>query len=201
MSNVSKGQIQLPDEFKPGEPIRAGEMDKLRQAIAFALKDMIGGGRGITVSQSAGKYLISARKQRGGTSKSFPLQPVKSGADKVKFRWGTVRGIGPQIGGEPITTDLNDEANPEITVDAAGVIYVKVDLAPDTYEATNPVLAFVAGDESDIPEDIPRESAHAPLVSVAWDTENEAITGLSPAHKGSIDVASCAGVTNYWDLG
>lgn len=127
MSNVSKGQIQLPAEFRPGEPIRASEMDKLRKAIAFALKDMIGGGRGITVSQSAGKYLISARRQRGGESTpNFPFEIVQSAPDKIKLHYGLVNNNPPVIGEDPLTIDIED--SPELTLSGTAThpIWIKV---------------------------------------------------------------------------
>lgn len=141
-------------------------------------------------------------KSNGGVIETtFPLQPVQSGDDKVIFRYGTVHGIVPKIGTDAITIDIDDEDNPKLTVTATGVIYVKVDLAASTYEAENPTLVFVTGDETDIPADVDRVSAHHLLVGVEWDDATNSIKTLSPVHQGSIDVASCAGVSNYWDLG
>jgi hypothetical protein len=201
MSNVSKGQIQLPNSFQSGETLRADDLERMRKAIAFTMKDMIGGGRGITITQSAGRYIVSARKQRPQSGNPFPLKPAVFEGNKVRFRYGTVHGIVPKIDDTELTASISDEDAPEITVTGAGVIYVKVDLAEDTYEAENPVIEFVAGDASDIPEDVDRESAHQLIVTVEWNDETSSIARVSSAHKGSLDMASCGGVLNYWDLG
>lgn len=153
----------------------------------------------VTVSRSG--VVIKLRgfpEATGGVpaaSATFPLQPVKSAANKLKFRYGTVHGIVPTIGGTELTADLAD--SPELTITESGKVYVKVDLAADTYEAENPIIAFAAT----VPADVDRVSAHAEIVDVVYDSGTSAITSFAPAHKGSIDVASCAGVTNYWDLG
>lgn len=196
MSNASKGQTQLPDGFRSGEALKADDLERMRRAIAFALKDMIGGGRGITVSQSAGKYLISARKQRGGGVSKFPLKPHRSGANKVKFTWGTVNGYTPTIDEVEITADLDDPANPEITISESGIIYVKVDVAEGAFAIDNPVLEFATS----VPADT-TTAAHRAIVNVAWDSESSSISSIAPSHRGSIEVASCGGVVYYWDLG
>lgn len=136
MSNVSKGQIQLPGEFRPGEPIRAGEMDKLRKAIAFVMKDMIGSGRGITVTQSAGKYLISARKQRGGAkapTHPFQIVPfVESETQKARIRYGLVNNFVPTINAVQLDPVLEDGPSFEITMTEGNrVIYMRVTIDSD----------------------------------------------------------------------
>lgn len=188
----------LPAYPQEGQPIRAAWG---RRVVDFLKNLPITGGPGIRVSRSNNGITLSlARPGKGSAQAKYPLQPlIGSTPVKVKFRYGTVHGIVPMIGGDPLTPALAD--SPELTITGAGVIYAKVGLAPDTYEAENPVLEFVAGDESNIPDDVARVSAHELLVGVAWDAEAGAITDLAPTHTGSIDVASCGGVVNHWTLG
>lgn len=135
------------------------------------------------------------------TSYKFPLQAVKFGSDKIRFQWGTVHGIVPVVNGVAITTDINDSASPELTIAGTGVIYCGVDLSDDFYEPENPELAFAIGpaDPSTIPPDVNYESAYVMIAVVDYD--NGSITGIAHGNTGSLDCASCGGVSNYWDLG
>lgn len=135
--------------------------------------------------------------RKGGAAATYPLQIVKVAEKKIAIRYGTVHGVVPKIGASEITPDLADDANPEISVSASGKLYAKVDLAADTYAPENPILAYAAT----VPADVDRVSAHQELAAVTYDSGSGAITNIAPVHQGSLGIASCAGVTNYWDLG
>ena len=136
----------------------------------------------------------------GVSATTFNLQPVQIGDDVIRIRYGVCHGIVPKIddgGATEITADLDDADNPEITVTASGKLYIKVDLATDTYEAENPVIEYAAT----VPDDVDRVSAHHELADVTWDSaDGGSITLIVPVHGGNIDMASCGGVINYWDL-
>lgn len=157
-------------------------------------------GNNDTVTVTDNGILINLRKfpdaiqgVGGGAEETYPLQPVQVGDDKVKFRWGTVNGYTPKIGTDEITSNVNDAANPEFTITGAGYIYVKVDVS-STFVIDNPVLEFAAT----VPTDT-TTNAYRSIVNVGW--TSGAITSLAPAHRGSIEVATCGGVLYYWDLG
>lgn len=186
----------LPEKLEPGGAIEEKITSKLINAMLAAIRrcqppEQVKGGR---IGSSPAGWTL-AIDPGNNSSTSFPLKPVQTAPTKIRIKYGTVHGIVPKIGTDAITAEIADEANPEITVTFSGKLYVKVDLAADTYEAENPTIAFAA----EVPADVDRESAHQELAAVTY--ASGAITAIVPVHQGSLDVASCAGVTNYWDLG
>lgn len=66
MAENSKGSPDLPGEFEPGEVLTAEKLERLREAVAFSLRDLIRGGRGVTVTKNGGRFIVSVRKARRG---------------------------------------------------------------------------------------------------------------------------------------
>lgn len=182
--------------FKPSSSITneltVARMESLRKAALRAQppKQVIGG----KIRTTPDGWTLEIPKP-GRPKDPFPLEPVLSTSTTLKFRFGTVHGIVPKIDEEELTARLDE--SPELEIDGSGKVYIKVDLAEDTYEATNPVIEFA----ETVPEDEDRVNAHAIIVDVEFDEAENTIKSFSPAHRGSIDMASCGGVINYWDLG
>lgn len=194
--------MELPEKLEPGGAIEDKVTSSLINAMLAGIRRaqppaQIKGGR---IQHTDAGWLLSIDPGGLASGSRFPLKPIKTGANKVRFVYGTVHGIVPRIGsdydsGTDLTGTITDPASPELTVTESGVIYVQVDLAEDTYEAEKPLIAFAAN----LPGDVPRESAYQILCALTYDSGE--ITLGTPAHQGSIDMASCGGVMNYWDLG
>jgi hypothetical protein len=162
---------------------------------ANTIRNVIGGKlrrspSGITIE------IERAKTTKKPAPKTFPLEPVRSGDDKVKFRWGTVNGLTPKIGEVEITAGIDEDVNPLLTITQSGIIYVKVDVAASTLVINNPVLLF----GTTVPADT-STAAHRALVNVTWNAGDSVISAIAPSHRGSIEVATCGGVLYYWDLG
>jgi hypothetical protein len=182
MANQSTGQKDLPERFKSGQQLKASELEDMRRAIAFALKDMIGGGRGIVVSESSGRYLISATKKRNATKlvkHPFQILIVRDSDgedDAIKFYYGTVNSSNvPTIGDppEPITEEVDDDANPTIALPGTDKHFISLKVTIDASFIIDTVEIQAA---TTAPTDTTTE-AYYRLATV--DTEDGTITNVN----------------------
>ncbi|MDQ8206227.1 hypothetical protein QEH52_01805 [Coraliomargarita sp. SDUM461003] len=151
--------------------------------------------KGARIGQTDKGWWLAVDPGTIAAAAAWPLKPVVYGATEVRFVYGLVHADPPKIDDEEILADIDDPDYPGLTCGSAGKIYVGVDLAADTYEPENPIIAFA----DTVPDDVDRSKAYVEIADVAF--ADGAITKVTPVHRGNIDMASCGGVLNYWDLG
>lgn len=185
--------MQLPNEPTPGKPINAS----WGQRVVRYLKSLtLRSSADIRVNHGPnGITLALVRSSGGSASNKHPLQPVQSAPTKIRIRYGLIHADVPSIDDTEITAQIGDEANPEITITQSGKLYAGVDLAEDTYKPENPIIAFAEA----VPDDVDRLKAYREMASVTF--ADGKITNITPVVRGNMDVASCGGVLNYWDMG
>lgn len=100
-------QPQLPPAFRSGDQLYAADLQRINEAVAFALDSMIVGGDGIFVQKVAGRYIFSKSRDRQRsaaaeshlqiTRKPNPNYSGTAEAIPTSFfvSWGTINSVIP----------------------------------------------------------------------------------------------------------
>ena len=190
MSENSKGPPNLPSGFEPGDPLTAESLESLRNALAFALKDLVRGGRGITVTQSGGRFLVSAKRGRGRGGEDHPWRPSvapflgdgdppSDQRRRVRVRPGTVGNRIPGNWDAEITIPSDTMGHwvwAEVTITDTGEV-----TAVQLQDGATPPAADLVGADGSLPTTL-----YQPLFSV--DTGSDAVRRFYPLQKKNLAV-------------